>query len=183
MHSPSPSEQVQRILGATGNSADPRTMKALQWSEQLVPLILQFGSVWGPNRPIGSNEAIPLTEDQGLQISSVGMFKNVTLGQHGDSETKYLWTIDEQGVKIALEKTPFDTDRGNIVHTNLSPEGAFFAGEAWFVSDNEIVINAGSGRYGYSRDNPAESARRYELAIRTFEALGYKVIAVPIDKR
>lgn len=53
----------------------------------------------------------------------------------------------------------------------------------WFVSDDEIVINAGSGRYGYSDITPEESAWRYEIAIQMFESLGYKVTAIPVNER
>jgi RHS repeat-associated protein len=178
-----PSEIARRSAVASGSPVDPQMSQAVQWAEQLASLVSQFGNLWGPNAPIGRNEAVPLTEEQGLQISTGERFENVVRGQHGDLATRYLWTIDEQGVKIAWEQTPFDTDRGKIVPTNLSPEGAFFAGELWFVSDDELVINAGSGRYGYLRDDPVESARRYEVAIQMWEALGYRVTVIPLEQR
>jgi len=176
---PTASDVARDITAASGNPVDPEFMQAAQWSERLTPLVLQFGNLWGPNRDIGPNENVPLTVEQGLQISTGERFQDIQLGQHGDSVTKYLWTIDEQGIKLGWERTYMPTERKMITHTNLSPDGAFFGGEVWFVSESEIVINAGSGRYGNWREDPAESARRYEIAIQMFEALGYKVKAIP----
>jgi hypothetical protein len=180
---PSPSELAQRAFTASGSPVDPRAIQAAQWADQLAPLVAQFGSTWTPNREIQTNEDMPLTVEQGLKISTGEKFSDIMVGQHGDPKTMYLWTIDEQGVKVAWEQTYFDTPRHTIVHTNLSPKKAFFAGEAWFASDDEIVINAGSGRYGNRPDDPIESARRYELAIKAFEALGYKVTAIPLGQK
>ena len=180
----SPSQLARSYAAASGRPIDPRALQAAQWSERLMPLVLEFGSLWGPNRDIGPNEDVPYT-GEGLQMSTGEKFANVMLGQKGDEKTKYLWAIDEQGIKIARELTPFDTPRGNIVHTNLSPNGALFAGEMWFVSDNEVVINAGSGRYGYSKGSVSieEAARRYAIAAQMFEALGYKVTVIPVTER
>jgi hypothetical protein len=126
------------------------------------------------------NEDVPLTPEQGLQTRTTGRFDNVITGPHGDAATKYIWTIDERGANVALERTPFNTPRGNIVHTNLSPNGAYVGGEVWFESPMEITINAGSGRYGY----PAGMTQsQWEAAIKYWEGLGYKVNAIPIDQR
>jgi RHS repeat-associated protein len=164
----------------------PECGQAVEWAQKLQPLVSQFGRAWGPNRGIGPNEDVPYT-GEGLQISTGEKFQGVIHGQHGDLATKYLWTIDEQGIKIAPETTPFDTKRGNIVHTNLSPSGAFAGGELWFVSDDEIVINAGSGRYGYSkfasRQDQEEAAHRYGIAVEMFQELGYVVNAISAEQR
>src|SRR5262247_1285662 len=79
----------------------------------------------------GRNEDRLIGPSQGLQFRTAGQFENVVLGQHGDPGSMYVWTIDRRGINVALEKTPFDTERGNIVHTNLS-EQASIGGEVWF---------------------------------------------------
>jgi len=36
------------------------------------------------------------------------------------------------------------------VHTNISPNGAFFGGEMWFSEDGTVTCNFGSARYPFS---------------------------------
>jgi hypothetical protein len=93
--------------------------------------------------------------------------------------SKYLWTVDNRGVNIALEKTPFPTDRGNIVHTNLSSEAAI-GGEAWFGPGNKVTINAGSGRFG---DGAGITPQQWDAAIGLWESLGYDVNPIPFGSR
>ncbi len=138
-----------------------------------------LGRLRPPSRPLLSNENVLLTEAQGLQTRTSNLFDNVILGSHGDQTTKYLWTIDSRGVNIALEQTPFPTPRGNIVDSNLS-SGAYFAGEAWFTSAKEIVINAGSGRWG---DRSGVTQEMWQAAIKIWESLGYTVTALPLGER
>ena len=106
-------------------------------------------------------------------------FSNTVKGSHGDAATTYLWTIDDRGVNIALEQTPFPTPRGNIVHSNLSSE-AYIGGEAWFTADNKVIINAGSGRFG---DGAGITEENWHAAVRFWEELGYEVVAIPFGQR
>jgi hypothetical protein len=101
------------------------------------------------------------------------------LGQYGDAATKYLYTVDQRGVNVVLEKTPFSTPRGNVVHTNISSE-ASIGGEAWFGPNNTVTINAGSGRFG---DGAGITMQQWDATVKLWESLGYKVNPVPFGQR
>jgi RHS repeat-associated protein len=142
----------------------------------------------GPLRP--PTAARPILENEGLLMEGTpaanalqsrieGPFRNVQLGQHGEGATKYLYTVDERGVNLVRELTPFPTPRGNVVHSNISSE-ASIGGEAWFGPNNSVTINAGSGRFG---DAAGISQQQWEATVRLWESLGYKVNAVPFGKR
>ncbi len=135
-----------------------------------------------PARELLENEGVLIDQALGLQTRSDSLFSSVALGQRvegGDGVNKYLWTIDDRGVNIALESTPFPTPRGNIVHTNLS-SAASIGGEAWFDSQNRVIVNAGSGRFG---DGAGITATNWDAAVSLWEDLGYDVIAVPFGSR
>jgi hypothetical protein len=125
------------------------------------------------------NEEVLITEAEGLQTRTDSYFANTVLGTHGDPATKYLWTIDERGINIALESTPFPTPRGNIVHTNLSSR-AYIGGEAWFGPGNRVTINAGSGRFG---DGAGITRLQWDAAVKYWQDLGYEVNAIPFGYR
>ena len=147
------------------------------------------GLLRGPNRGTGvlrdparsllKNEDVLIDAKHGLQSRTTSRFDDVTTGSHGAPESKYLWTIDERGLNVALEKTPFPTPRGNIVHTNLSRR-ASIGGEAWFESTDTVVINAGSGRFG---DAAGITPKQWAAGIRYWEDLGYKVKSIPFGSR
>lgn len=139
-----------------------------------------LGPIKQPARQILPGEDIPMTPDQGLQTRIFSRFDNVRIGPR-NLQTKYIWTIDERGINIGWKLTPFETPRGNIIHTNLSPDGAYIGGEAWFISDSTIIINAGSGRYGDG--NPMVTAENFLAAVRMWENLAYKVTAIPFGQR
>ena len=114
-----------------------------------------------------------------FQSRQWGPFESVVLGKHGDDATRYLWTIDERGINTALERTPWPTERRFLVHTNLSSR-ASMGGEAWFGPGNTVMINAGSGRYGY---DAGRTLQEWNAAVRYWQELGYNVIAIPFGKR
>lgn len=132
-----------------------------------------------PARTLGRGEAKLLRYSQGLQTSRKGLFRNVVQGKHGDTDTKYLWTIDRRGVNIALERTPAETERGHIVHTNISSKAAI-GGEAWFTGDRNVIINAGSGRFG---DGAGVTQTQWQAAQDYWRELGYQVTALPLGTR
>jgi hypothetical protein len=101
-------------------------------------------------------------------------FENVSMGKYGDEAKKYLWTIDEAGINVGLEKTPVG---GNAVikHTNLSSK-AYAGGEAWFTDNNTVHINAWSGRFGAGAKLTSE---QWQAAQDAWKSLGYKVVAEP----
>jgi hypothetical protein len=142
-------------------------------------LYLKLGKLRTSARQLLRNEDVLLRYRQGLQSSKENLFKNVKFGKYKDSNFTYLWTIDERGINVAYEKTPFPTPRGNVVHSNISKE-AYIAGELWFTSENEIIINAGSGRFG---DGAGITIEQWQTAIEFWETIGYNVTPIEFGKR
>ena len=102
----------------------------------------------------------------------VSKFSNVLIGKVDEAATKYLWTIDNRGINIALEQTPAATERTFITHTNIS-DFAYAGGEVWFTSKNSVYINAKSARFG----GASMSLDQYNAAKAAWEKLGYRVEA------
>jgi len=142
-------------------------------------LMADMGDLRPSAKPAAANEDVPIGEKEGLQVRKEGLFMNVKRGVHRDRETKYLWTIDDRGLCIALEQTPFETSRGHITHTNLS-KLAHFAGEAWFTGAREVTVNGRSGRFG---DRAHGTEKQYEAAVEYWEKLGYRVEVIPLGKK
>jgi RHS repeat-associated protein len=175
-------QQLFKVIKAARNSATevgPTIQNANAIQRQLVrsnPLT----KYRPPARPPEKYEDILISSKEGLQTTTSGQFQNVTRGTHGDPRTTYLWTVDQRGLNLALERTPFSTPRGYIVHSNLSKE-ASIGGEAWFVGENEVVINAGSGRFGAGQGGA--TLEQWKAAIEFWERLGYKVRAITFGNR
>ncbi|SMC54258.1 hypothetical protein [Pedobacter nyackensis] len=148
---------------------------------ELDSFLIKSGALRNPGRKLNVNEDILLTILEGLQTLRFSKFLNPILGTHRDGPTTYLWTIDQRGLNIALESTYMPTDRGNIVHSNLSSK-AYIGGEAWFTSESKVIINAGSGRFGYGTDGKA-SYEQWNLAIAYWHNLGYEVESIKFNKR
>lgn len=139
------------------------------------------GNLRPPAQALGINEDILINASHGLQsrLPGSGQFENVLMGTHKDKATTYLYTVDERGVNVVLEKTPFRTARGNVVHSNISSQ-ASIGGEIWFGPNNTVTINAGSGRFG---DRAGITVQQWEATVELWESLGYKVNAVPFGSR
>lgn len=137
------------------------------------------GSLSGPARELLENEGVLIDETHGLQSRTTGRFEGVICGEYGDREGKYLWTIDQRGINLARDLTPFPTPRGHVVHSNLSST-ASLGGEAWFTSEDSVTINARSGRFGAST---GMSRAEWDATIRFWESLGYNVNAIPGQDR
>jgi hypothetical protein len=142
-------------------------------------LMADLGELRPPAKDLKEHEADPIDPQRGLQSRREGLFEHVAIGKHGDRQTKYLWTIDDRGINLALEMTPFATPRGHITHTNLS-RTARFAGEAWFTGSHQVTINGHSGRFG---DRAMGTPVQYQAAVECWERLGYTVNAIPLGKR
>jgi hypothetical protein len=166
--------------GCAANPVNKRTRTAdsppLRTEEQL---ILDLGDLRTPAKAAQKNEDVLIGPKEGLQSHKEGLFAGVQLGKHGDPITKYLWTIDDRGVNIVLERTPFNTPRGWMTHTNISSR-ARFAGEAWFTSPHEVVLNGHSGRFG---DRAAGTDKQYKAAVEYWERLGYEVTEIALGWR
>jgi hypothetical protein len=85
-------------------------------------------------------------------------------------QKKYLWAIKGETIFIGLEKTPVESERGCICHTNLTGgTNAIIGGELWFLdSDKSVRINFKSGRY------PLQDAdRQIPEVVNLFKCVGY----------
>ncbi len=166
------------IAGAIGCSPVQKHAKSTEpRSEE--DILRSLGNPRPPAIETLENENVLIGSKEGLQSRKNGLFQDVTIGVHGDPRTKYLWTIDDRGINIALELTPMPTPRGYITHTNISPM-ARFAGEVWFTGPREVTINGKSKRYG---DRSNVTRAQYEAAIEYWERLGYEVSGVTLGMR
>jgi len=172
------------MAGAYGAAAEGAAILGDRAGRPSTPNIVKSGpqdplvQLRPPAKAPGRWENWLIYPKEGLQSSKGGLFKDVKLGTHGEKGSAYLWTIDNRGVNIALEKTPFATARGNIVHSNISRE-ASIAGEAWFTGPKQVTINAGSGRFGYG----SATIEQWDAAIALWKSLGYEVNAIPFGQR
>lgn len=132
------------------------------------------GNLRDPARSIGQGEGILIDSSYGLQskLPNNGGFNDVAIGTYKDSATQYLYTIDNRGINIALEKTEV---AGNSVikHTNISSQ-ASMGGEVWFGPNNTVTINPYSGRFGVGQPDGV-SPVKWDATIKLWESLGYKV--------
>jgi hypothetical protein len=130
----------------------------------------KMGEVRDPAITPGEGENVLINAKQGLQSSTKTQFENVIAGKVNDHSTKYLFTIDERGINIALEKTPAETERKFITHTNLSKQAAS-GGEVWFTDKNTVSLNPKSARFG----GASITKEQWEATVKAWESLGYKV--------
>ncbi len=140
-------------------------------------------------RDIGIGENIQIGAKEGMQISRGNKFKipqdHIGKYETDPAGTKYLWVIDKKGLKIVRELNEFTaSERGYVSHTNLTGGGkAYSGGEVWFISENKVRINAGSGAYGKSwknRDKEHLTQYEYNKAIEFWKGLGYEVEVEPL---
>ncbi len=148
------------------------------WVARLGPAIVPFQRR-AFSREILEGEAIVFANDIFDLIS--GQFpKNCILTNpeiiRGNTphQSRYLWVIDEDGVRLIREETPNTAAvRGIMCHTNITGgKPAFQGNELWFGSDNTLYINFLSGRYG-SNDPVHQSA-----VLDYFRSLGFDVTEV-----
>lgn len=113
-----------------------------------------------------SNGTIPVgkvlfeSKEQILQSSS-----------QANSSTRYLWIIDESGLRIILENldNPYSARR-KMVHTNITGGAkALQGGELWFSDEGKVYINNRSGRYG------ANSLIQREAILEYIRDIGFDV--------
>jgi hypothetical protein len=87
----------------------------------------------------------------------------VSLPQTRDSakRSRYLWVLTATDLPYALELCVWakTLESGMLKHSNLTGGGrAYIGGELWFVSEDRLVINFCSGRYGARDDGDMELA-------------------------
>ncbi len=110
-----------------------------------------IGEQRSPAAQPGRNEDLPLDEGLGVvQRAKAGDCLTPRMrGEYGDRARKNLFVITREGLKIAPETTPIDSERGMITHTNLAPSAAVVAGELWASAATPWLwkINSGSKRF------------------------------------
>lgn len=124
-----------------------------EWMQRLGPAVLPFERNQF-NRAIEEGEDIIFADDI-LRVVNRNSLTPVTLPvsivvQDHPMQGKYLWIIDEQGLKIMPESTPNPyADRKIVCHTNITGGApALQGGELWFGDDGKVYLNYKSGRYG-----------------------------------
>jgi len=135
----------------------------------------RIGQLRKPAKKMLRGEDILMKPKDGLQSSRGEKFSNVKTGRPGEPNSKYLWTIANRGVNIALEKTKWKIPRGTVVHSNLSSK-ARIGGEVWFKNKNTVVINSHSGRFG---DRAGITKKQWKATVKYWESMGYKVETQP----
>ena len=124
-----------------------------EWIERLGPAVLPFERSQF-TRTVEDGEDI-IFVDAILAVTGQSSINPTTLSASIITEDrpmagKYLWIIDEQGLKIILESTsnPY-ADRKIVCHTNVTGGApALQGGELWFGDNGKVYLNYKSGRYG-----------------------------------
>lgn len=146
-----------------------------------------------PGRMVGTGEGIPVTIEQGMQISRGGKFsipeemiRPYSSNIDDQLARKYLWSVDKDGIRLMREKSgvPGLGRGGDVTHTNLTGGGVARAGgEVWFTGTNSVRLNAASRAYGMGHSIAPLTRGEYASVIRMWRNLGYKVEAVPLGAR
>jgi hypothetical protein len=144
--------------------------------ENLGPNVMPFERRGNPQFKIQDGEAITelfqnavydATEDS-LPLNVILVDKlNILNGDANDA--KYLWIINESGLRIILEQTVNPhAGRKVVCHTNLTGgELALQGGELWFDMQGHVYLNNKSGRYG------ASTLKHREAILDYFRFVGY----------
>lgn len=93
-------------------------------------------------------------------------------------EARHLWVIRPDDFPVALEKCEWGSKllSKEIKHSNLTGgNSAHSGGEIWFIGDNQVAVNASSGRYG------ADSAYEFNLIVEALRRSGYRVASMGFD--
>ncbi|WP_241556005.1 TIGR04388 family protein [Leptospira yasudae] len=133
----------------------------------------ELGILRSPSRPVLAGEDIILESKLTKSIGS-SKFENVVVGEYGSPSKKYLWTIDNNGINLGLEQTTIGNN-SVIKHSNLSSQ-AYSGGEVWFTAENEVHMNAWSGRFGAGANI---SEAQWKASVDAWKSLGYKVVVEP----
>jgi hypothetical protein len=111
----------------------------------------------------------------GIDFKKVAKLSQDAILEFRPLSTKYLWVIDDKGLKLILESTKNpDAERGCVCHTNITGgDPALQGGELWFGTDEKVYINNSSGRYG------ATTLIQRKAVLAYFQSIGFDVIQLP----
>lgn len=127
--------------------------------------------------PRDPDECVQMTLADGMRFLAGPVREPVTIVRVPTTQEetlvgRYLWVIGPTDCPHGLEEGPFGQARrlGQVKHTNLTGGGnAHCGGELWYLTDDRVLINGASGRYG-----PATEQQLHDAA-RCLQALGYSV--------
>lgn len=125
-----------------------------EWQTRLGPAVLPFERTQFV-RKVLDGEAVMFVDDiiDVIRSGVDGVMRIATstiISADPPMQGKYLWIIDESGLKLISEATsnPYAA-RGVVCHTNITGgDPAYQGGELWFGDDGKVYINNRSGRYG-----------------------------------
>jgi hypothetical protein len=149
------------------------------------PLLIRLGSPVSPFERRGFKKSIEAGEDIIFvdDIITIGdrhipkgcLRCDLSAPIYTPDDHKYLWIIDQKGLRVILERTSNpDAVRGYVCHTNITGGGkALQGGELWFDFSGTIYLNYKSGRYG------ANSEEHREAVLEYFQRLGFTVVQLP----
>ena len=145
-----------------------------------VHLFRNMYSPQSPKRYSNPLEKKQLLETDGYRRLGDAPAHNISLGMpptlnNNAGKNKYLWVLDERGISYCIEKQIPST--GNVPkHTNLTAGGvAYLGGELWFISEMNLIISGGSGRY------PPINQYQLEHAAQVFRYFGYDATSLGWD--
>ena len=152
-----------------------------EWKSRLGPAVLPFERTQFTRQVLDGEDIIFIDYiiDAGREGNPASIVRtNPALITNGDipMDGKYLWIIDESGLKLLAESTrnPFAA-RKVVCHTNITGgEKAYQGGECWFGTDNNVYINNRSGRYG------AQTLAQRNAILDYFRAMGYTPIQLSL---
>lgn len=155
-----------------------------EWIQQLGPPVLPFARTQF-KRKIEQGEDIIFTDAIHI-VTTKSSLNPLTISvadilENRPFQGKYLWIIDEKGLKIILESTPNPyADRQVVCHTNITGGApALQGGELWFGEDGRVYINYKSGRYGAGIGEEADPHKSAVIAYFIF--LGFNPIELDDD--
>lgn len=147
--------------------------------ENLGPNVMPFERRANSQSKIQEGESITeLFQNAVYDATEDSLPSNVILSEKLDilngnaNKAKYLWIIDESGLRIIPEQTVNPhAGRKVVCHTNLTGgELALQGGELWFDTQGYVYINNNSGRYG------ASTFKHREAILDYFRFVGYENI-------
>lgn len=113
-------------------------------------------------------------KDSGASAKITGIPRDIH-----DIDNAYLWVIAKNDVPFALKDECWgkELETGEVKHTNLTGgEDAHCGGELWFVSQDAVIVNGSSGRYGPKHEQELQDAAN------SFAASKYKVANIGFDE-
>lgn len=129
-------------------------------------------------------ELVQLTRAEGMlqfpeDVTNVAVELSSIPRSYSDRGKLYLWVVAANDVPFALESVAFGQtlETGKIKHTNLTGGAkAHCGGELWFVSQDELLLSASSGRYG------PQSEQEMANVVEAFKNEGFQVASLGFDE-